>query len=740
MSRQNKRVFEFGPFSIDTLNRQLRRDGEVVPLKAKAVDTLLMLIESRGDVVEKDELMKTLWPDSFVEEANLTQNIYTLRKALGETGYIETIPRRGYRFVAAVTEKDDAAPDLIVIKERTTARVSYEEDDEGQEDAARILSDNGQKLIDVTPQAASLQVTQAQKRTSARRWVWIAIPVAAVLVIAIFVWWWISSKNPFQNVKLTKFTTTGKAVKAAISPDGKYVAYVLSDSGQQSVWLRQMATGKELQIVPPERTDIYGVTFSRDGNFVFYVSQPQNRLAVLYQVPSLGGAPDKLIEDVDSPVTFSPDGRQLAFLRFKPGAGSIVIADINGTNERIVVTTQTSDTVRIGPNGVLPPSWSPDGAVIACPVSVNATQWDQTIYGYQVKDGAGRPLTDARWPALGRIEWLPDGGGLLATIIESTTSSEQQIWLVPYPKGAPRRITNDLSDYRDLGVAGDGHTIVAIQSEKKANIWIAPSSDLEHPTQLTATSYDGLNGLAWTPDGKLVYTSWISGEQNLWISELRGGAPGQLTAHAGFSEQPVVSPDGRYIVLLSNRSGQEQLWRIDIDGKHPMQLTHGVGNTQPTFTADGKFVIFRSTNPPGLFRVDINGGEPVPLTDRGYFDPNVSPDGKLIACGYRPAPADKNRVATLAVEGGQPKIICEWPALYGRMRWLPDGSGITYAARQAGVGNIWIQPIDGGPAKQLTHWNPNPVFSFAWSRDGKWLAYASGSITSDVIQITDTRR
>jgi Tol biopolymer transport system component/DNA-binding winged helix-turn-helix (wHTH) protein len=740
MSRQNKRVFEFGPFSIDTLNRQLRRDGEVVPLKAKAVDTLLMLIESRGDVVEKDELMKALWPDSFVEEANLTQNIYTLRKALGETGYIETIPRRGYRFVAAVTEKDDAAPDLIVIKERTTARVSYEEDDEGQEDAARILSDNGQKLIDVTPQAASLQVTQAQKRTSARRWVWIAIPVAAVLVIAIFVWWWISSKSPFQNVKLTKFTTTGKAVKAAISPDGKYVAYVLSDSGQQSVWLRQMATGKELQIVPPERTDIYGVTFSRDGNFVFYVSQPQNRLAVLYQVPSLGGAPDKLIEDVDSPVTFSPDGRQLAFLRFKPGAGSIVIADINGTNERIVVTTQTSDTVRIGPNGVLPPSWSPDGAVIACPVSVNATQWDQTIYGYQVKDGAGRPLTDARWPALGRIEWLPDGGGLLATIIDSTTSSEQQIWLVPYPKGAPRRITNDLSDYRDLGVAGDGHTIVAIQSEKKANIWIAPSSDLEHPTQLTATSYDGLNGLAWTPDGKLVYTSWISGEQNLWISELRGGAPGQLTAHAGFSEQPVVSPDGRYIVLLSNRSGQEQLWRIDIDGKHPMQLTHGVGNTQPTFTADGKFVIFRSTNPPGLFRVDINGGEPVPLTDRGYFDPNVSPDGKLIACGYRPAPADKNRVATLAVEGGQPKIICEWPALYGRMRWLPDGSGITYAARQAGVGNIWIQPIDGGPAKQLTHWNPNPVFSFAWSRDGKWLAYASGSITSDVIQITDTRR
>src|SRR6266511_3419701 len=114
MSKQNKRVFEFRPFTIDTVNRQLLRDGEVVPLKAKAVDTLLLLIENHGDVVEKDDLMQALWPDSFVEEANLTQNIYTLRKALGEGDYIETIPRRGYRFVAPVREKDGAPPDVIV--------------------------------------------------------------------------------------------------------------------------------------------------------------------------------------------------------------------------------------------------------------------------------------------------------------------------------------------------------------------------------------------------------------------------------------------------------------------------------------------------------------------------------------------------------------------------------------------------------------------------------------------------
>src|SRR5438874_8426237 len=126
MSKENRHFYEFGPFRIDTRNRQLLRENEVVPLKAKAVETLLMLIENRGDVIEKDKLMQRLWPDSFVEESNLTQNIYTLRKALSGD-YIETIPRRGYRFVAEVKEsQSDSAAEVIVIKERT--RVSYEEE------------------------------------------------------------------------------------------------------------------------------------------------------------------------------------------------------------------------------------------------------------------------------------------------------------------------------------------------------------------------------------------------------------------------------------------------------------------------------------------------------------------------------------------------------------------------------------------------------------------------------------
>ena len=373
MSKENRQLFEFGPFRIDTINRQLMRDGEVVPLKAKAVDTLLLLIGSRGDVVEKDDLMKSLWPDSFVEEANLTQNIYTLRKALGNADYIKTVPRRGYCFVAEVKESDDAVSDLIIIKEKT--RLTYEEEFEPNphELSAHVANDN-QKVIDVKAQQIPLQLPATGASFSSQRWLWTTLALFGALVVIVAAIFWLRSSSPFESVKLTKFTTTGKALKAAISPDGKYVGYVLSDSGQQSIWLRQLVTGKELQIVAPQVTDIYGLTFSHDGNYIFYVSQAQNHLGLLYQVPNLGGTPDKLLEDVDSPVTLSPDNKQMAFIRFSPGAASIVIANVNGSGERTLATTHARDTVQIGPNGVLPPSWSPDGSVIACPVSANSTQ------------------------------------------------------------------------------------------------------------------------------------------------------------------------------------------------------------------------------------------------------------------------------------------------------------------------------------------------------------------------------
>jgi len=746
MSKQIKRFYEFGAFRIDTANRLLLNDGEPVPLKAKAIDTLLLLVEHNGEVVEKDELMRELWPDSFVEEGNLTQNIYVLRKALGEGRYIETIPRRGYRFAAEVKEWAEPAADLILIKEKTRTSLSYEEEIEQELPEAISQPKAGQTSIAVESRPAALISFGVRSSRLQRQFLWPALAViAGSVVIGSVVFWRRSSRPPFESVKLTRFTTTGNALRAAISPDGKYLAHVVDSGGQKSIWLRQVATGKNVEIVPPMRVEFFfGLTFSHDGNYIYFVNQEMNHVGKLFQVPSLGGTPTQLIEDIDSPVTLSPDDQSLAFVRGSPGLRSIIIANADGSGERKLVSTRQSDPVRIGPTWMVPPAWSPDGRTIACPVGISGPEGEYlTIWSYAVADGAGRALTSGRWFTLGRMEWLEDGSGLVTAAGEQQADPAQQIWFVPYPEGKSRKITSDLNDYRDLSVTSDGRTLIAIQTEKKANIWIAPAAEMNRGAQLTFTNYDGTFGLSWTPDDKVVYTLAAGGEQNLWISDLDHSPPRQLTAHAGFNEEPAVCPDGRYIVFVSNRTGRHHLWRIDIDGKHPLELTQGLEDAEPNFTPDGKWIVYRSYLAAGgsrISRVAIEGGEPLRLTDKISAEPAISPDGALIAFIYRAEAAAPNKIALMPIAGGDPKLIRDLPAHYGRLQWTLDGRAVTYADKQSGVGNLWVQPLDGGPPKQLTNWKADPIPAFEWSRDGKWLAYAVGSLTSDVVLISDARK
>jgi Tol biopolymer transport system component/DNA-binding winged helix-turn-helix (wHTH) protein len=700
MSRQVKQFFEFGPYRIDTVNRRLTRDGEVVSLKAKVAETLLLLLEHEGEVLEKDDLMRRLWPDSFVEEANLTQNIYVLRKALAGADYIETIPRRGYRFVAEV------------------------------------------KRVPAEPISSE---TEALLRPPDRsRFAWVAAVAFGVIALAAVAFWPRRPAIPFERIQLARLTTTGKALRASISPEGRYFAYVASEAGQQSLRLRQIATGKDLEIVPPAAVDFYGLTFSHDGNFIYYTSQEMNHLGLLFRVPSLGGTPTRVAEDVDSPVTLSPDDRRLAFVRFSPTDRAIVVANADGTGERKLVASNHSPAFRIAPAPLVPPAWSPDGRVIACRVGIATSQTDfQTIHGFDAETGAARPLTTERWQAVGPIEWLPDGKGLLVAATESGAAAPQQIWFVSSAKGGARKITNDLADYRDVSVTSEGRTLVTVQSERRGNVWVAPADGTGGATHVTFTNYDGLGGgLSWMPDGKIVYTLPAGAEQNLWVVEPKGGSPQQLTNHAGFNRQPAVSPDGRYIVFVSDRTGLQHLWRIDADGTHARELTHGAADTEPSFSADGRWVLFASrvSGRGFVFRVGIDGGDPVRLTDRTSGDPNVSPDGTLVALYSRAAPAAPNQVSVMPFGGGSLRPIRELPAQYGRLRWSPDGHALAYSARHEGVGNIWLLPFDGGEPRPLTSWGTDPVFSFDWSRDGKWLAYSKGAVTSDVIRISDTRR
>src|SRR3989475_1226434 len=171
----------------------------------------------------------------------------------------------------------------------------------------------------------------------------------------------------FQSAKFKRLTTSGKASDAAISPDGKWVAHVKSDAGQRSLWLRQEATTSDTQIVPPSWQDYYGITFSKDGDYIYYVLGEPNNPATraLYQVSALGGASRKVIEHVESPVTLSPDGTRLAFMRGSPTQTALVVANADGTGERPVAVRKLPYSFSLGG-----PSWSPDGKLLASSVVV----------------------------------------------------------------------------------------------------------------------------------------------------------------------------------------------------------------------------------------------------------------------------------------------------------------------------------------------------------------------------------
>ena len=553
---------------------------------------------------------------------------------------------------------------------------------------------------------------------------------------------------PFQSMKITRLTTTGKASDAAISPDGKYVVHVVNDNGQQSLWIRQVATTSNVQIVPPAERQYRGLTFSHDGNFVYYVvREKSNPAGVLYQVPSLGGDSKKLLVGVDRPITFSPDNKQFAFVRNNypnQGEKSLMVANADGGGERRLTAPKL-------PNNFWSPAWSPDGKTIACAAVGFTGGLYVNVIAVRVEDGAVEPITAEKWFDVGRVAWLADGSGLLITATAQWSGFSSQVWYLSYPGGEAHKITNDLNDYSSLGLTGDSSVLVTVQAEHHSSIWTtAPNEDANRAKQITSgtNKYDGYYDLSWTPDGKIVYESTASGNEDIWIMNQDGSNQKQLTANAGINLFPSVSGDGRYIVFASTRAGgNTNIWRMDIDGSNPQQLTHGSIDNFPHCSPDGQWVVYMS-NVSGmrtLWKISINGGEPVQLTDKLSSRPIVSPDGKLIACYYLDEqPNSLLKIVAIPFAGGQPTKVFDIPvaaltAIPDPLRWTPDGRALTYLTTRGGISNIWSQPVDGGAPKQLTDFKSDRMFAFDWSRDGKQLACARGVETSDVVLISNAK-
>jgi len=567
----------------------------------------------------------------------------------------------------------------------------------------------------------------------------IMVPVVALLGYGLSKF--VSQKGPAASspaIRMTRLTATGKVFTGSIAPDGKHVVYVVEDAGQQSIWVRQVATSSNVEIVPRTEATYANFSFTHDGNYIYFNKREKDGPEAIYQMPLSGGIARKIAENVSSRAALSPDGNRIAFIRGGPWEkeNSLVLANSDGREQQVVATRTGPDNFA---GGI---TWTPDGKGITCVAGEHAKKLIEVPLG----GGAEKLVKTPEWFAIANIEWLLDGSGLIVLALEQSRSSPLQIWHLSYPSGEARKVTNDFSNYTNLSLTEDLSALVVVKRETTSHIWLAPNGDANRAKQLTTgtSRQDGSLSVNWTPDGRIIYDSTASGGRHIWIMNSDGSDQRQLTDGAHEDQGVRVSRDGRYIVFTSNRTDNYHIYRMDIDGNNLKQLTNGTREVAPFFSPDGLWVICNSPNY-GSWKVPVDGGELVQLTNDSWAS-SMSPDGKLIAY-VRPSGASSPRLwnITILPFGGGPSLKTFDVTSDSRpsSRWTPNGRAIIYNVTRggvlSGVTNLWIQPLDGSPPKQLTNFTSGTFFSFDWSPDGKRLVYGRGTTSSDVILISNFR-
>jgi Tol biopolymer transport system component len=534
----------------------------------------------------------------------------------------------------------------------------------------------------------------------------------------------------FTLDRLARLTSTGTASLAAMSPDGRYVVHVKGEPGGLGLWTRQTATTSDVRIVAPSDSRFDGIAFAPDGNYVYYTAYPGvGGVAGLYRVPVLGGTSVKLIDDVDSPVTFSPDQKRMAFMRgsMVRGTTELMVADADGANARTLAMATAPD--KFQSEG---PSWSPDGKTILATAVSTRPGVPAVVYAVDATTGAARAIGEG-WGHLRDVQWLPDGRSFVVTGIDFSGLATPQIWRVAYPSGERTRVTNDLNSYIGASLAADGRSLATVQTETVAGIYIAEGADKE-PRKVTggAGRADGNTGLAWIPDGRIVYSSNASGFPQLWISDADGANTRQLTSTVGPSTGPSASADGKWIYFTSYAKEGSCLFRIAPDGAGLQQLTSDGDARTGILSPDGKTLYYTAIRSglPRLMKMAADGGPAEQAFDGQYRGFQISADGtRMVGLAW----SEEQRRSVLAILSLADRRLEPLTGGLGITLFMPDG-GFAVVQRVQGRSVITVRSASGGTPRPVTPPHPDFVYSGAVSRDGR-IAFSRGSSTSDVVLI-----
>lgn len=551
----------------------------------------------------------------------------------------------------------------------------------------------------------------------------------------------------FQNPQISRMSDDGKSRLPAISPDGRYIAFQSGEIGARNIMVRQLATGSAVEISPKSGLNLLAISFSPDTNYVYYVqSNAETIINTLYQVPTLGGKPKKIIEDIDSNITFAPDGKRFAFIRHSnnPGKDTLLTANADGTDEKVIVETLQTEF-----GFFANPSWSPIAEKIAITVGTNLGGETQSISLAEVslKDGKLTPVANGKWSGLSDIHWKKNGTGLFALASEKS-DDPKQVWTISYPSGDRRKITNDTNSYIWLGVSGDDKTLITVKSDASSSLWsFSPNSKELAQLNPEGKNLSGDAGITATPNGNLIVSRYKDSELNLWEISTNGEDLRQLTANANYNADPRISPDGTKICFMSNRSNLWRVWLMDIDGKNAKKLTvvgDEVNQFYPNFADDGKKIFYaqqeKNSGISKLMKVSIEGGVPENVFAENTENVSgviVSPDSRHLVLIVTDA-AQKKLLKIFPLDGdkvGAMKSTME-VGLMESIKWSPDGKSLTYLSSE-GIPNLWQISLDGKEKKQLTNFTAGRIFNFAWSKDGKKIFITRGTVNNELILIKD---
>jgi serine/threonine protein kinase/Tol biopolymer transport system component len=609
------------------------------------------------------------------------------------------------------------------------------------------------------PVTGPAPITAAIPAVAASSWrhVKILLPVIVILlaVVAFLVRGRITSHHndsSFSQMTITPVTSTGEVHGVAISPDGKWLAYVADDKGEHGIFVRQLGTGSEAVVVHGEEGEVNGLTFSPDGNYLYFSRlTPGTGLGTLSMVPSIGGTPHPIIVDVDSPISFSPDGKQFVFVRQAPAKSNLLIANADGSGERPLAVLE--GRARFDHSG---PAWSPDGKRIA--VCKNSSG-DVQSFDLDVVDastGAMTRLGDRSWHFPSQIAWLPDGSAVVFPAGSGAGGFESQFWQIDYPDGGAHRITNDLNQYRETTITSDSTTLATVQISYSGTLWLSAfgtSSPLSSPKQLTSgvTRADGFTGVTWLSPDVLLYAYYASGAIRLASSASDGSNAHDLPVGADAPLFPSACGDGKFFVFSrSVNTGGISVWRADADGGNLKQLSNGPVDMWPVCSPDGKSIFYTSVvgDQPRLMRGDVDGGTPMKLSDSTLMFNAVSPDGRFLASLYQVGAGKPPQLVVIDVATGMIREAYDEPAGIqlaqaggSTLAWARDGRSVLFELEHGGVATLWDQPVagTGAPkvaAKQIMIFGPGTVWSYALSPDGRQIVSSRGSPITDAVLLS----